>query len=122
MRFCIRHWFKLFLATLLAAAPVLPAVAFDNHGGEGSAHVLSAPADMNAAHAHHAPDTQVKSSPCDKYDGCQGQCCAICTHCFTASMTVAVATSPARPVQAPTVRELHDSLLVTFLNRPPQRG
>lgn len=121
MRFLIRQGLKLLIAAVFAVAPVLPAFAFGDHGEAGSAHIL-AKADGHADHAHHGPGDPVKTSPCDKHDGCQGQCCAVCTHCFTASVTFVLKTIPARSVQTPTVRKLHDSLFVTFLNRPPARG
>lgn len=123
MRYCIRHFLEFLLATLIAAAPLLPAFAFDGHAHGGSAQAATASlADLHGTEAHHAPDFQVKSSSCDKHDDCQGQCCAVCAHCFTVSVPIMPALGPAHPVQTATVRELHDSLLVTFLNRPPQRG
>lgn len=119
VRFLTRQWFKFLLAALLAVTPVLPAFAFGHHGLPTAAHAVPA-SDAHADSAHHAPS---KSSACDKHDGCQGQCCAaVCAQTFTVASGLPAPAADARPVQTPTVRELYDSLLVTFLNRPPQAG
>lgn len=102
----------------LALSPILPGMAFVEPAGPE--HALHAShASETGEHAHHGSMADEKPSPCAQHDGCQGQCCATCVQCFTATMSVPAAPSGARPVQFATVHTLLDSLLVSFLNRPP---
>jgi hypothetical protein len=110
------HWRRLLLAAALTLAPILPGMAYvEPAPSEHSAHAGVAADD----HAHHGSTASEQPSSCDQHDDCRGQCCATCVQCFTATMYAPAAPLRARPVQFATVPTLLDSLLVSFLNRPP---
>jgi len=113
------------MALALAFAPILPGFAFgDPPDPAFAAHAThDADAAGHAGHAdHHGSAADDGESPCAQHDGCHGQCCATCVQCFTGTTALVTAHGDARPVQTPTVRTLLDSLLVSFLNRPPSAG
>lgn len=57
---------------------------------------------------------------CEQHQGCDGQCCVACAHCFTAALSAASTVAPARSVQSATGATLHPSPYVFPPNRPPQ--
>ncbi len=102
------------LAVAVAAAPVLPTLAFvsNDHSNQSAEHANHNMAvEQQAAHA---------SVPCTDHDGCNGQCCATCAQCFTGAIQLPPGLSHTKPVQTAVVPRLHSVLLVALHNRPPQ--
>lgn len=118
------RWFRpilnVLLALALALAPLLPAAAMAPAVG-----IEAAAADHQAPQPpHHGSDAQASDvadhTGCEQHQGCDGQCCAACAHCFTAAFSAAQGIAHARPVQSATHEALHPSPYISLLNRPPQ--
>lgn len=108
----------LIAAVAVVFAPILSDVALADRAD--AAHVMHAAGHHDDGHDGEQVDPgssdKLRSSCAQR---CQGQCCATCVQCFTATTHAPAADSGALPVQFPTVGTLLDFLVVTFLNRPP---
>lgn len=101
------RWLSLLLALAIGFLPISPAFA-----------AVSKAPNPHAAHAAHLENG--KQASCDQHDGCQGQCCAACAHCFTAAVSMALVFKPSLPVQIAAQQQLHSFLMIAAHNRPPQ--
>lgn len=122
---CRFRLLNVLLALAVALAPLWPAAATSataateyqatDHSAHHTTHQTSDAVDSRVVDSTVAGDAS-----CEQHQGCDGQCCAACAHCFTAALSAASAVLPARPVQTTASATLHLSLYVSPLNRPPQ--
>lgn len=112
--FAVKRMLTLFLALIMALAPVLPAFAFVDAGGVTRAIHASHDGDKADVSNHATPN------PCTQHDSCKGQCCASCAQCLSAVFLVPSDNAHSHPVLTPVLNELHPFFLVASPDRPPR--